>query len=303
MDIDRAFADSQVPADWQKEVGDSAACLERTLQVVRDAVLSEKPQLAVLTGDIVDARSAQTLQDFLAAFRPLAESLAALSVPWLYIPGNHEEGHGEDFARTDLVALLDLPGSLLQRGSVQNFDQTHLLQLADVASGSDSEPAATVLLQLVDAKWTQKTCFITQQQVESARCGIQEASGSCKKSVAAKIAFAHEPFDAFRDQDLPLVTGISSYPPRQKMEDSGYLDMLTSSGFHGLFVGHNHHNDFVRWRGGADDMWIGHGRCGSYFPHPPRGKADCLCLSLEVPDSSRLTSTGALCPLGSTRMA
>ncbi|CAE8586601.1 unnamed protein product [Polarella glacialis] len=287
MDIGRAFGAThpQVPGEWCASVGDSQVCLRKTLGLIREAVVSQAVDVAVLTGDIVDARAVSTLEEFLAAFRPLAETLAELGVPWVYIPGNHEEGHGEAYARSDLRELLAMPGSLCPPGSLDSFDQTHLLLIAGGQGlEDDGQPVGWAVLQLMDARWTASTCFITEAQVLSARQGFEQALSQCSEPGAhrsvAKLAFAHEPFDSFADAAIPIVSGQSCYEPRQKMQDSGYLSILREQRFHGLFVGHNHHNDFVRWAAAAapsspcnnnsnnnnSSPWLGHGRCGSFFP-------------------------------------
>eukprot|EP00929_Paragymnodinium_shiwhaense_P001596 TRINITY_DN101837_c0_g1_i1.p1 TRINITY_DN101837_c0_g1~~TRINITY_DN101837_c0_g1_i1.p1 ORF type:complete len:395 (-),score=48.00 TRINITY_DN101837_c0_g1_i1:58-1242(-) len=267
MDIDRAFGGSDVPRAWRSSMGDSQECLRRTIDLVTRTVKQEEVHLAVLTGDIVDARDVKTVDAFLAGMRPLTEALDGLGIPWAYIPGNHEDGHGEEYARNDLTKLFSLPGSLASPGSFDTFDQTFLLP---IAGGSADDVAASVLLQLVDAKWTSKTCYITDGQVAVSRRNCHSLLNSQTKGKEelplAKLAFAHEPFDEFQDTAIPMVSGTRTHSPRQNMSDSGYVEFLKEEGFHAVFVGHNHHNDFVRWSSEKGDPWYGHGRCGSYFP-------------------------------------
>jgi len=261
MDIDRAFGGTGVPEAWRESVGDTAQCMRRTLDLLRRALDTQEVDVVVLTGDIVDARGQPTIDLILELFRPLAELISSHGASWLYIPGNHEDGHEEEYTKEDLAQVFELPGSLRSPGDC-SFDQTHLLT---IAGGN----GAAVLLQLLDARWTKKTCYITAAQVEKARREVEDA---CKESEGtmrsiAKLSFVHEPFDCYADTSpVPVTRGVWSYNPRQAMEDSGYLEMLHKEGFHGLFVGHNHHNDFVRWIEGSDAPWLGHGRCGSFFP-------------------------------------
>lgn len=261
MDIDRGFRGTGVPEAWRASLGDTSVCMRRTLDLVKRALETQEINVVVLTGDIIDARGQPTIDLFLELFRPLAELISAHGAVWLYIPGNHEDGHDEEYTREDVARIFELPGSLRLPGDC-SFDQTFLLTIAD-GNG------AAVLLQLLDARWTKKTCYITPAQVEKARLELErtcpQSDGDTRPT--AKFSFVHEPFDCYADtSSVPIARGVWSYNPRQNMEDSGYLDLLHEKAFHGLFVGHNHHNDFVRWVEGSDGPWLGHGRCGSFFP-------------------------------------
>eukprot|EP00927_Polykrikos_kofoidii_P029712 TRINITY_DN25649_c0_g2_i1.p1 TRINITY_DN25649_c0_g2~~TRINITY_DN25649_c0_g2_i1.p1 ORF type:complete len:471 (+),score=57.41 TRINITY_DN25649_c0_g2_i1:199-1413(+) len=273
MDIERAFAGTDVPQAWAASVGDSAACLERTLNLVREIVSSQSVDIAVLTGNIVDPRGVNTLDVFLRAFRPLACTLLQMRVPWLYLPGNHEDGHGEAIARAELSKVLCLPGSLCRPGSLTSFDQTHALPITP--DDDDFGVPSSLLLQLVDARWSAGDSFVSKAQVRDVRRSLKRALWQSPGRVLGKLAFAHEPFDVFRDTEIPLVRGSKeegqscrvddAERPCGPLEDSGYIAFLRAQGFHGLFVGHDHHNDFVRWSG-EEEPWFGYGRCGSFFP-------------------------------------
>lgn len=61
---------------------DTSACLHRAIAHLE--ALPQRPDVLVITGDLVDAGSVEEYQR-------LRDHLASLSVPWLLIPGNHDD--------------------------------------------------------------------------------------------------------------------------------------------------------------------------------------------------------------------
>jgi hypothetical protein len=99
-------------------LGDS---YQQCLDLVQTLVTDTRPDLIVLTGDIIDGRGpwksadrvTESVQDLMVHCFP--------NTPWLFIPGNHDDDHSP-WTRSDLLRILQLPGCLQQ--NARGFNHT-----------------------------------------------------------------------------------------------------------------------------------------------------------------------------------
>ena len=96
---------------------------QQCLDLIQQLIVNTTPDVIILTGDIMDGRGpwgtvdavTQAIQDLLPLFG---------DIPWLYIPGNHDDDHSP-WSRSDLMQILQLPGCLQRRAT--GFHHTLLL--------------------------------------------------------------------------------------------------------------------------------------------------------------------------------
>ena len=122
---------------------------DRCLQLIDHLVTTVRPDVIVLTGDIVDGRGpwngkgafAEVWHDLIPRFG---------GTPWMYVPGNHDDD-GSPWTRVDLLQILKLPGCLQRRST--GFHHTVLLRKGnnDDIHDEDNDTVTRVRLHMMDS--------------------------------------------------------------------------------------------------------------------------------------------------------
>lgn len=89
------------------------------------ADVNEDIDLAIFTGDILDGRPHKDMEvnSFIASITELIEPLNARNIPWIFLPGNHDDD-GSPWKREDLLQVFKLPGCLTPSALNFNFTLT-----------------------------------------------------------------------------------------------------------------------------------------------------------------------------------
>ena len=96
---------------------------ERCLRLVDQLVRDVRPDVILLTGDIIDGRGPWAPDDVTQAVRDLIPHFH--QTPWCFVPGNHDDDHSP-WKRHDLQQIFQLDGCL-QKGARRGFHHTILL--------------------------------------------------------------------------------------------------------------------------------------------------------------------------------
>lgn len=101
---------------------------EKTVQLITHTLTvpeNNDLDLAIFTGDIIDGRPFKNLpaDSFLEAFQELIAPLNEREIPWLFLPGNHDDDESP-WERGDLLKLFQLEGCLTPTASSFNFTFT-----------------------------------------------------------------------------------------------------------------------------------------------------------------------------------
>ncbi len=221
----------------EPEDGKTRALMERVLT-------EERPDLIVLTGDIIESLCCK---DPLQAYRDALSVAEESGIPWAALFGNHDAERNVTKERLMKVQL-EHGGSIAESGPeevdgvgnfvVQVFDssgETSALALFFLDSGSYSE-----LPTVPGYDW------IHQSQIDwfgSQARRIQENNGGVP---LPSLAFFHIPLPEYREAwDRGICYGHRYEKVQSPKINSGFFaEMVRAGGMMGTFCGHDHINDY-----------------------------------------------------------
>lgn len=217
----------------------SDTALMRALAIIR----REKPDLVVLTGDIVCSRNT-----FLA-WRSLAGSLASAAVPWATTLGNHDVEY-ELTGKEIMDCIEGLPYNLTVNGpdSVPGHGNGYLPVLSSQGSATaavawliDSHTSFRKNKIYGEYDWV-KAGQINWYREESLR--LREANN---RQPLPSVMFMHIPLPEYNDLLYqPTTAGIQEELVCSPEMNSGlFTAMVESKDMMGLFCGHDHNNNFI----------------------------------------------------------
>ncbi len=210
-----------------------------TEQTIRDVVAREQPQMAVLTGDIV------TCSPTYKGWQQVIDLFNDLRLPFAVMPGNHD---GEYVAKPELYDFLteSSPWYVGSTGPRGNGDS------AIEVIGSDGNPAA--LIYCIDSNDYQPNQLLGSydwihfDQIEWYRDTSAGYTLRNDGKPLPALAFFHIPLIEYAEiADSPATYG-------NRLEGAGAPGGLNSGMFAaiiemgdvmGVFVGHDHDNDYV----------------------------------------------------------
>ncbi len=207
----------------------------QTLALIEDMATYAEPDLIVVTGDIAMSPMGPSL------FATLYRRMERLGIPWTFVFGNHETDF-KDYSRyLDKIGtpehLLFKVGPELLEGGYGNFviettvsgNPFMNLYLMDSRTENDNTLSGYDYMSLAQVAWYRS--HATQDQTD----GIDS------------LAFMHMPivqYENYEDATLldgDMLEGMICY----QGVDTGFFDAMTDLGVtKGLFVGHDHNNNF-----------------------------------------------------------
>jgi len=188
-----------------------------------------RPELVVLTGNIVDARSCQNYSSFRNVVAPFID----LKIPWTYLPGNHDD-ETKTFPRKELMNVFSLP--LCASKFANSF--THTIQLGPMK------------LYLIDSNGSLSTDTPTYQSLNS--------NTPCEPEVS--VAFFYVPLQELKQSKA--LAGPNGEEPRAAEHIPAYFKaLLARRKVHALFLGHDYWSDFDSE---LDGSWMYSGRVSGF---------------------------------------
>ncbi|MCJ1309204.1 hypothetical protein MMC25_002861 [Agyrium rufum] len=229
--------------------GHSCEADPRTLDFVGSVLDDELPDLAILSGDIVNGDTAPDAQS--AVFK-IAELLVKRSIPYAAIFGNHD-----DEGNLDRHALMDLLGSLplsLAEAGPATVDGVGNYVVEVLARGTSTHSALTIYLLDTHGYSPDEQNFkgydwLKKSQIE----WFREEAAARRHSAAHKaytkhhfnIAFIHIPLPEYRDlRSIVPNSGSSPEAATAPGFNSGFGDALIENDVFAVSAGHDHANDY-----------------------------------------------------------
>lgn len=216
---------------------------------------AEKPDLVVFSGDVVFSKPAGKALD--KALEPVIERGIPFAVTW----GNHDDEH--DMTRTELSAHIESkPGNLTS--TTEGISGVTNYTLTIKSSKSDKDAAVIYIFDsnsYSPLKHIEGYDWIKHDQVqwyiERSR-SFTEANGG--KPLPA-LAFFHIPLPEYREatqnQNIYMVGTRKEMACAPEVNSGLATAMLEAGDVRGVFVGHDHVNDYVvDWNG----ILLGYGR-------------------------------------------
>jgi len=221
----------------------------KTLEMMEKLATSDDFDLIVITGDMTLSTAA------LALFSQLVKEMESLKIPWTFVFGNHETDYNEyqDFLSRieDTDYLLFKTGPEMVDGGVGNF----VIQFTQ-----DSVPFYNLYLMDSHSEETVYTeeageyGYVSTAQVDWYTTHVTE-------DLVDSVMFMHIPLRQFMnpaeyvgifEEDKVYAQGI----------DTGLFDAIVQAGkTMGVFVGHDHLNDFYLIKNG---VYLAYGRISGY---------------------------------------
>ncbi len=203
----------------------------------------EKPDLAVVTGDIVTEDNPQR------GFSKLADLFVQAGIPYAIVFGNHDSEH--NLSRKEVAAYIEkLPG-ILNKNDKKSEGYTNFVL---PVFGQDGKKAALLYFMDSNDYSTLKPLiggwgWFTHGQVGWYRKQSRKFTAENNAVPYPALAFFHIPLPEYED----AWNNKTNLPVGEKREDicsplintGMFAAMLESGDVMGTFVGHDHYNDYI----------------------------------------------------------
>lgn len=203
----------------------------------------EKPDLVVLTGDIVTEDNPQD------AYRKLAAIFEKYKTPWAMVFGNHDSEH--NFPRNDLAVFLQKLPYCINSDKEETYGYSNFIL---PVLNKDGKPAAQLYfmdsnmystLEPLVAGWG----WFTFEQVGWYREKSRKLTASNNGLPFPALAFFHIPLPEYTDawnNKLNPPVGVKNEDECSPEINTGmFAAMLECGDVMGTFTGHDHINDYI----------------------------------------------------------
>ena len=247
------FTDLHYSNESNKKQNDS------TLFLMKELILKEKPNLVVFTGDVV------VFGSILEGWDDVLQPIIDLEVPYVVTFGNHDDEGG--FSNEELLSYIETKPYNI------TYDEDKSL------SGSGNCSFTICSSDRLEDKWSlyffdshdysdnsnvDGYGWIKHDQIQWYIDKSNQISKKNKKTIPG-LAFFHIPLPEYhvvRNQSSTIgnkTEGVSS----PKINSGLYSAFLVQNDVKGVFVGHDHNNDYVDELNG---ILLGYGRKSGYTP-------------------------------------
>ena len=228
---------------------ESIAALKRMDEVVKE----EKPDLVVITGDIIYSSPADK------ALKPVLERLSSYGIPFCTVFGNHDADCG--LGKDEMAALIHGCG-----GSLLPSDRSEDYAVEILPSDGGTSPAAVLYMMdsnahlFKDGKFTGYDS-IHPEQVQWYRETSRGYTASNGGVPLPSLMFFHIPLPEYRTAattDGTALYGTRMEPVCCPEENTGMFAAIRECGdVFGTFAGHDHDNDYATC---LDGILLAYGR-------------------------------------------
>ena len=218
----------------------SKNCL-KTIKTIQHVLETEEPDLAILTGDIVTTIPA--VEGWMAVSEPFVKA----GIPWTVTLGNHDAEPG--ISRDEIFELLGpLPFFVGRKGpeltgcgnytiNIKSSDGKKLLAIIYCFDSN----SYSINKKHSDYDW------IHFDQIDWYRNASRNATASNNNKPVPSLAFFHIPLPEFNQiAGKETTKGIQNEGVTSPQVNSGlFTSMLEMKDIMGVFVGHNHDNNYI----------------------------------------------------------
>lgn len=212
-------------------------------ETVQKVLTAEKPDLVMVTGDIVTEDNPQE------AFSRLAAIFEKAGIPYAMVFGNHDSEH--NLPRKDVAAFIEKLPLCLNRTdhSVEGYTNFVL-----PVYGKNGKKAALIYcmdsneystLEPLIGGWG----WFTHEQVGWYRAQSRKFTAKNDRKPYPALAFFHIPFpeynNAWNNKTIPPIGVKNEDVCSPEINTGMFAAMLESGDVMGTFVGHDHVNDYI----------------------------------------------------------
>ncbi|MDP4091735.1 MAG: metallophosphoesterase family protein [Bacillota bacterium] len=218
----------------------------RTINLMNRVLDYEKPDLVVLTGDITDERS-KTEADVKKAIGEVAQPMEKRHIPWAVVFGNHDGRNNVMPKDAIMDVYMSYPCNISEKGP-HNIDGVGNYNLL-IKSSKGQEPVFNIYM--LDSGRTAAPPltgydWIKPNQIEWYREKSKTLKTTYGRSIPA-LMFFHIPIPEFKQLwDSGKTVGQRNEAESSPKVDSGLFTAVLEMGdVKGIFVGHDHTNDYT----------------------------------------------------------
>lgn len=237
----------------------------RALQLMKNVLDYEKPDLVILTGDNTDGKC-KTVKDVKKAVNIISEPMEARNIPWAIAFGNHDDEHGVMSKSKMMKLYMKYPHNLSQYGNrniagVGNYNLT--------VKGSKSHLPVFNIYILDSGKYASQGIGIYDWIKFNQIDWYKKTSVSLKKKYGKTIPalmFFHIPIKEFKlVWEGGSAVGQKNEEEHTPIINSGLFSSLLEMGdVKGVFVGHDHTNNYCGYLCGIMLGYAGNVGNGTY---------------------------------------
>ena len=221
----------------------------KAISLMNNVLDNEKPDFVVLTGDITDARSMDK-QKILRDISYEAAPMEKRKIYWVAVLGNH------DIEKVDITRE-----NLIKEYMKYSYNvdlSTYFNAL--VYSGSSPNPVFNMYFMDSGDYCSKGYGFISNEEVNWYQNTALNLKSKYKKAIPA-LMFFHIPLEEYKNPS-PIISGTRNEDECTQEVNTGLFSKVKEMGdVKGIFVGHDHINDYVKDYQG---IMLGYGRCSGY---------------------------------------
>ncbi|ERI91559.1 Ser/Thr phosphatase family protein [Clostridiales bacterium oral taxon 876 str. F0540] len=233
----------------------------RTLNLMNKILDFEKPDLVVLTGDNIDGRST-TSEEVKKSINNIAGPMERRKIPWAVVFGNHDDEHGKMSKAEMMNVYTSYPNNISQTG-FETLDRVGNYNILIKASKRDIPIFNIYMLDSGKYNQTSKEYdWIDYSQIDWYK-HTSEAMAEKYNKVIPSLMFFHIPIPEFKTVwESGSSVGFKNEKISSPSYNSGlFKTLLDMKDVKGIFVGHDHLNDFT---GELDGIKLGYSRSIGY---------------------------------------
>eukprot|EP00727_Mastigamoeba_balamuthi_P001759 m51a1_g11580 putative C-tail anchored protein (364) ;mRNA; r:44107-45848 len=252
-----------------------------TAALVRLIVGRERPDLVVVTGDSVCSDEYTSVDEQRAAWSAAMSLYSSLGRPWALTMGNHEQTGFMSLRELAQMAV-DAPGSLTQTGPAEAFGETNYVLPVYGRSRRSGAPEAQPAALLWVLSVTHQSC----EGVRGSGC-VTASQVSWFNTTSQLLSRSHsanaEPLPSFMFFHIPTpeygalwrtetCVGAKNERVYTSKVNTGVYEAALRNGVRGIFVGHDHVNDYCCSSSQSPQLRLCYGRktgFGYYNPRAP----------------------------------
>jgi predicted MPP superfamily phosphohydrolase len=241
---------------------DGANTDPRTITLMNNILDKEEPNLVVLTGDNIDGKC-KTEEDVKKAINNIAEPMENRKIPWAVVFGNHDEEHNLMTEEEMMKIYMSYHYNISSIGP-KNIDGTGNYNI--LINGSKVNKPVFNVYMLDSGRYAPNNIggydWIKFSQIDWYRKTSSQLNKENKKTIPA-LMFFHIPLPEFKQVwESGNVVGARNEDECPAKINSGLFTSLLEMGdVKGVFVGHDHVNDYV---GELDGIKLGYSRNVGY---------------------------------------
>lgn len=251
---------------------------DRATKLMNEVLDAERPDLVIITGDIIYSKPAKDALD--GALAPIIKR----EIPWAVTFGNHDDEAG--WSRGEVMnSIMQMPHCLSLPGDTNNIKGVgnYIIELKD-----NKKENIKALLYFFDSgsytpiKGVGSYDWFDLSQILWYKDKSESYTAANNNEVLPALAFFHIPFPEF---NLMATSGTKLVGERRESECHGHLNtgmfaaMRQAGDVMGVFVGHDHDNDYI---GSYYDIALAYGRfSGGNTEYNNLGLNGCRVIELE----------------------